>query len=274
MRVIVKLFYYLSVCYVSCIIAVYAQINVNVIKHLQVVRIIDGDTIVVLTNDRKIEKIRLLGIQAPELFSEPQQCFAQQSLDALQKLLTNKYVDIQYVNGQMRDKYKRILANVYISDHQHLWVNAWMIKNGFALVYILPIDDNIVPQVDKLLLDEKYAMASHQGIWQCDQFQVVSVTALMQDLRKYLSAYHVVQGQIYNISYTTHRAWLQLTKDGSQGFSISITYQDLANFNYDQQDLQQLVGKQLQVRGFVERASPKYGPYIRVLHSSAIQFLD
>jgi endonuclease YncB( thermonuclease family) len=52
------------------------------IKNLQVISIIDGDTLLLRKNNGENIKVRLLGIQAPELYSDPIWYYAKESKDA------------------------------------------------------------------------------------------------------------------------------------------------------------------------------------------------
>ncbi len=102
---------------------------------VQVLRIIDGDTIVVQLQNSKIS-VRLLGINAPELHhpQKPVECFAQQAKDKLEELLAGHKVFLKTDTSQLvRDKYGRLLAYVYTDSG--LFVNLEMVRLGFAYEY-------------------------------------------------------------------------------------------------------------------------------------------
>lgn len=95
--------------------------------------VIDGDTIVVESHGFE-EKVRLVGIDAPELngSAEPE-CFAIESQEYLRSLLTNKQVRLQLDSFQPAyDQYDRKLAYVLIDETD---VNKLLIQEGFAKVY-------------------------------------------------------------------------------------------------------------------------------------------
>ncbi|MEM5881921.1 MAG: thermonuclease family protein [Candidatus Aenigmatarchaeota archaeon] len=116
-----------------------------------VASVIDGDTFV----DEKGEKIRLIGINAPEI---GEKCY-EESKEKLKEMIEKKYVKIVY-DVKKKDKYNRTLAYVFIND---LNVNLIMIKEGYAIVY----SDNINTKfLKEFYLAEKYAKENKIGcLW-------------------------------------------------------------------------------------------------------------
>lgn len=90
-----------------------------------VTRVIDGDTFE--TSDG--EKIRLLGINAPE----KHEYYYEESTEFLKDLIENKYVRLE---GDETDKdwYGRELRYVYIGNE---FVNVLMLEEGYARIYLL-----------------------------------------------------------------------------------------------------------------------------------------
>ena len=91
-----------------------------------IIKIIDGDTVYFLKEgDTKYKKIRLVGIDAPELKQE----YGKESRQCLVELIENK--PIQLVKfGQ--DRYQRILAKIKIDQVD---INLAMIRKGCAWFY-------------------------------------------------------------------------------------------------------------------------------------------
>jgi len=102
---------------------------------LSVVRVIDGDTIVV--NKEGInESVRLIGIDTPETVhpSKPVQCFGEEASRKTKEWLEGSQVILEIDEGEgERDKYRRLLAYVYRDDG--LFVNLELIKQGYAYEY-------------------------------------------------------------------------------------------------------------------------------------------
>ena len=100
-----------------------------------VIRVIDGDTIVVSPN----EKVRLIGVDTPETAhpKKAAQCFAKDA-----KAFTLKMVERQSIRLVLdesnaardhKDRYGRTLAYVYFDDGTML--NAELIRKGYAHAY-------------------------------------------------------------------------------------------------------------------------------------------
>ncbi|MXY58845.1 MAG: nuclease (SNase), partial [Gammaproteobacteria bacterium] len=88
-----------------------------------VVRVKDGDSLVVDSNGREVE-VRLADIDTPE-FNQPR---GEEARDALKSLVDGKEVRLELVGG---DAYRRIVAHVFVGD---LDVNAELVRLGLAWV--------------------------------------------------------------------------------------------------------------------------------------------
>ena len=93
---------------------------------IQVKRIIDGDTFETETG----EKVRLIGINAPELSD----IFGQNSKEYLNSLIGNKSVILQEDNiSNNQDRYQRLLRYVILDGVD---INKKMILDGYAFAYL------------------------------------------------------------------------------------------------------------------------------------------
>ena len=92
----------------------------------QVVKISDGDTITILTQERQQVKVRLYGIDAPE----KKQPYGQKSKQFLSNLIAGRSVEIQ---EKGKDRYKRVLGIVYLDGQD---INEQMVLNGYAWAYV------------------------------------------------------------------------------------------------------------------------------------------
>jgi micrococcal nuclease len=90
-----------------------------------VIGISDGDTITVLTEENQRIKIRLSGIDCPEL----QQDFGQRAKQYTSSHCFGKNVKIE---KQGTDRFKRILANVYVGK---ICINKELVRYGLAWCY-------------------------------------------------------------------------------------------------------------------------------------------
>ncbi len=95
-----------------------------------VLNVIDGDTFLVKYKNKKY-KIRMLDIDTPESVKENVhlQTYSKEASDKVKMYLSGKQVDL-YFEKELRDKYKRILAHVFLKNG--LYLNGFLVKNGFA----------------------------------------------------------------------------------------------------------------------------------------------
>lgn len=131
----------------------------------EVTQIIDGDTITV-TRDGAEEKVRLLGIDTPEVDETrgPVECFGKEASAKTTSLLTGESVSLETDPTQAeRDKYGRLLAYVYTADGA--LVNKILVEGGYAREYTY--DKPYTYQAD-FKAAEKTARAKESGLWSGD----------------------------------------------------------------------------------------------------------
>lgn len=101
----------------------------------RVISVSDGDTIKVLI-DKKIETIRLIGVDTPETVDprRPVQCYGKEASNFTKKTLSNQNVKLEsdVLSGD-RDKYKRLLRYVFLDDGQNF--NQVLIEEGYGHEY-------------------------------------------------------------------------------------------------------------------------------------------
>lgn len=130
-----------------------------------VYRVVDGDTIHARRNTKtdKYIKIRLIGINAPESKdwgAKRKEEFGTESKEFLKKLLPKDTpIYIEY-DVEKIDKFDRHLCYIYKDD---IFVNEFIVKNGFAEVFIMQPNSKYENQ---LLKAEKKARFNKKGIWQ------------------------------------------------------------------------------------------------------------
>jgi micrococcal nuclease len=97
----------------------------------RVKRAIDGDTLL-LTNG---EKVRLIGVDTPETKHprKPVQYFGKEAHLFTKQMVDGKEARFEF-DRRKRDKYRRLLAYVYLLDGTFL--NAEIIKQGYGSAYI------------------------------------------------------------------------------------------------------------------------------------------
>jgi micrococcal nuclease len=114
---------------------VFGEVNIKSGEVYTVNRVIDGDTIEI-KRFFKTATIRMLGIDTPETVDprKPVQCFGLEAKNKTKILLENKKVILEFSpNREVRDKYNRYLAYVFLEDDTN--INEYLIKNGYAKEY-------------------------------------------------------------------------------------------------------------------------------------------
>src|SRR5690606_2293302 len=122
----------------------------------------DGDTITVrLRGLERTEKVRLLGIDAPEVGRgrDPgQEPWGGRAAAFARQLCLHKTVRIE-TDVQARDRYRRLLGYVYVGN---TFVNLELVKAGHATVLTYPPN---VRHVDAFVAAQRAAQAAGRGIW-------------------------------------------------------------------------------------------------------------
>ena len=118
-----------------------------------VVKVVDGDTIIILVEGNKTQKIRLYGIDCPE----KRQAFGKKAKKFTSSLVAGKNVKIVPI---VNDRYGRLVALVYVDG---VCVNQKIIEAGYAWVYTRYCDQQ--PLCSNWLYLELNARCFHMGLW-------------------------------------------------------------------------------------------------------------
>ena len=115
----------------------------------KVTSVTDGDTITVVTSDKKQFKIRLEGIDTPE----GEQLFGDKATKALSAKVLDKQVTVTWSKP---DFYGRLLANITVGSQ---WVNKEMVAEGWAWHYVQYSNNQ------QLAAAQAAARAARKGLW-------------------------------------------------------------------------------------------------------------
>lgn len=125
-------------------------------------KISDGDTFWIYNGTSEGEKIRLIGVDAPEsknVFKKKKGYFGTEAKEYLTNLLKGKRVKLEY-DVDRKDQYGRTLAYVYLEDGT--FVNATLVKNGYAMVMTIPPNVKFADEFVKL---QQEARENNRGLW-------------------------------------------------------------------------------------------------------------
>jgi micrococcal nuclease len=137
-----------------------------------VLRIVDGDTIVVEvierssgpglgdTSEGEEYRVRLIGIDTPESVrpGSPVECFAKEAGAAAEALVSGREVwlvkDVENV-----DSFERLLRYVYIGEEM---ANARLVANGYAHAFTYPPN---IRHSDLFVALQREAREADRGLW-------------------------------------------------------------------------------------------------------------
>lgn len=133
-----------------------------------VVRVVDGDTIVVRIDGEKV-KVRLIGVDTPESVHSDESKNTEEGEEAaewLENLLDNTQVYLEY-DVSKEDKYGRTLAYVYLNDGETM-VNRLLLKKGLARTMTVQPNSKYADEFSKL---QTAAREAEIGFWATGVFE-------------------------------------------------------------------------------------------------------
>ena len=226
---------------------------VEELNFYRVNKVYDGDT-VLLSDGRKI---RLLGINTPEI-THPRQLPQRGGEEARQWLtrkLLNTRIRLEY-DVETLDKYKRHLAHIFTEQGMH--INVELVRLGYASTSIYPPN---LKYLEQLLVAEQHAEFNTLGLWQYVEYQPKYISELNPTNKR---GWQRIIGRVRTIKSTPKNNYLQLTDN----FVLRIKKTHIKYFN----DLKLLIGKQVEVRGWVNK--DKRGFSMLIKHPSAIKNIE
>jgi len=141
---------------------------------VRVVRVIDGDTIVVRLAGRERD-VRLIGVDTPETVKPgtPVQCFGERASHFTKRRLTGRRVRLVF-GVERHDVYGRLLAYAYLAHPTSTqpkvgegWMgerlfNATLVRRGLARSLTIPPNDRFAPRFQRLAVA---AARAGRGLW-------------------------------------------------------------------------------------------------------------
>ncbi|MFO7980205.1 MAG: thermonuclease family protein [Candidatus Aminicenantes bacterium] len=198
----------------------------------------DGDTIQVQLTTGEKEKIRLIGVDAPETGADDKntRLKALFSKRFAFKFLYKKQVKIEY-DWEKRDKYGRLLAYIWTEDGT--FFNEFIIRKGFAKAYIR--FKYKTEFKERFLQAEEHAKKRGNGIWKKEPFPLI----LSRETSKYM-------GQLVSYEFVCEKIEdkgnLLLLVSKKDDFGVPVYKKYLHFFP----EIQTWVGKRLIISGLLE----------------------
>lgn len=232
----------IKACLLVICVAFFHDVDAKPIK--QVVKVIDGDTVVL--NDGRT--VRLLSINTPEMagkgrLAEPGARLAKRKLT---DQLLNQRVYLEY-DVEKKDKYGRTLAFVFLLNGVH--VNAMMLQEGLAVLSVHPPN---LKHLSSLTRAQKNAEAAGIGLWGMADYQPNAVSTLGTKAK----------GHWQRISGTIQE--IELFKSGAKLWLAPSTYIWVyrSNIKYFPA-LEHYQGKDIEVRTWVKKRQNVWSLLVR-----------
>jgi endonuclease YncB( thermonuclease family) len=230
-----------------------------------VTQIVDGDTLM-LDNGLIV---RLIGIQAPhlQLGREGLEDWPKgtESKAALADFALGKAVLLRY-GGEEKDRYGRLLAQLFVTGAPETWVQQQMLRAGMARVYTFP--DNRACAAE-LFAAERQARAAGIGIW-TDPYYTVRRADRPATLNALSGRYELVEGRVLQAAKVGGRLYLNFGRYHKEDFTAVIDGKALKLFAQEAVDPLLLGDVLVRVRGWIDVAD---GPRIAITHPEQIEVL-
>ncbi len=135
----------------------------------RVTHVVDGDTIEVAFDDGRVEKVRYIGVDTPEMDDKPQ--------GDLAKLANKRLVDGKTITMKKdvsdRDQFGRLLRYVYVGK---TFINAELVREGNARAKDYPPDTKHSKLLHRL---ESQAQKARVGLWAAQTDEADLTTAAL-----------------------------------------------------------------------------------------------
>ena len=128
----------------------------------QVVAVLDGDTVIVRMTQGGEERVRLIGVDTPEISHDgrPRQCYSLRATRFVRRRALDRRVELT-PGRERRDRYRRLLAYVRVVGSP-LDLEEQLLQGGYARTL------EIAPNVDRALryrTVEQAARTAGRGLW-------------------------------------------------------------------------------------------------------------
>ena len=129
--------------------------------------VLDGDTVSLGRCNEEGERIRLLGIDAPEISHEGLEadCYGDAAMGMLNQLIGNEAVWLSF-GSECQDLYGRTLAWIWLASEEEepVLISEWMLRHGHARLYEGEGASKVIYR-ERLIAAEQSAMEGQLGLW-------------------------------------------------------------------------------------------------------------
>jgi len=212
----------------------------------------DGDTL----HLKDGRKVRLIGINTPEVAHGDRSAehYSAEAKNAL-KTLFRKSKRISLIYGkEKQDRYDRMLAHAFTTDGDN--IQAALLTRGFARAITFPPNTRFSACYQQ---QERKARCAKTGLWK-KQKPLSAKNLDDSDI-----GFQLIKGKLKNINSNKKGIWLKL--DNKLTVGIRPDNHHLFEIN----KIDELLDKEIVVRGWLNKSKKDLPYYLRVRHPSAIQ---
>jgi micrococcal nuclease len=139
------------------------------------------------------------------------------------------------------DRYGRIRVQAFGTG----WLQVELLKRGLARTAVMPDRQECSPDFYEAEIE---ARQDRRGLWALPEFAVRDAASFAAPA----GSFQVVQGRIVNVASHDGRVFLDFNEDYRKGFSAIIAPEDRKVFRSSDLVPEELVGREVRVRGIVE----------------------
>lgn len=221
----------------------------------RVSHVFDGDTVRMADGER----VRLVGVQAPELPDDP---WARQAKAGLEALVLDRVVTL-WGGTTTRDRHGRTLAHI-VRSGDGLWIQGELLVRGLARAYVFR--DNRMG-ADALLAWEEAARKERRGLWTHPDYTIVPADKAESVLRSFA----IIEGRVLDVAVVRGRTYLNFGANWRTDFTIRVERPARRLFDAEGLDLDGIERSLIRVRGWVRWEN---GPLIEASHPEQIEILE
>lgn len=185
------------------------------------------------------QRVVLEGIRLPGA-DRPGTPIAAQALTVLRALVAKQELTLT-TTPPSNDRYGRIRVQAFGAA----WLQIELLKRGLARVSVMPDRQECSPD---LYDAETEARAARRGLWTLLEFAVRAAASFTAPA----GSFQIVQGHVVNVASHDGRVFLDFNEDYRKGFSAIIAPEDRKAFRNSDLVLEELVGREVRVRGILE----------------------
>ena len=201
--------------------------------------------------------VRLAGIRLPAEGTRVSQDLAAQGQAALAGLAEGRVV--RFEPATLADRHGRLVAQLWRDDG--LWLQGALLEQGLVQVQTRPGE---VALAAEMAAREQAARSSRAGVWARGLFGPRSA----HQVAPLICSFQIVRGRVVRVAPTERYIYLNFGADWRSDFTLRVSRSDARSFGEAGIELEQLTGREVEVRGYVLEAG---GPLIELSHPEQIR---